>query len=139
MVSCFAGTVRRGDEGCSNAYSLSGEDFWVDRMLYVRIELWPAGDKTRTKVLSEITVSNVTRPFSRDTGDYQVKVSKEGGFTAKKKYKGSDLYRVLDPHGGSVEEALKVEAFPRILGMWMLLYRILTCKLERARGDIGEW
>jgi hypothetical protein len=91
-------------------------------MLYVRIELWPGGDRTAARVLGEGTISNVTRrqmalgelPSDRDpttVGDYVVELMKSPEYA-----KSSGVWK----RG-------RVEGFPRTtLGPWDLLFRALA-------------
>lgn len=42
-------------------------------MLYVRVEIWPYGDRSRARLLQEMTISNTGGDSER--GDYRVQVS----------------------------------------------------------------
>jgi hypothetical protein len=47
-------------------------------MIYVRIEMWPHGDKSRARILSEATIANVGGDATH--GNYEAMFSKVGGF-----------------------------------------------------------
>lgn len=49
-------------------------------MLYLRLEIWPGGDKSKARLISEATITNITAKAVPDPPDYSVEVSGEGGF-----------------------------------------------------------
>lgn len=74
-------------------------------MIYVRIELWPGGNKERAKLLGEATIANI------------------GGYAHDAR--GTYSYR-LEGKAHTLLKAGRVTGFPRkrLLG-WDLLYRVL--------------
>ncbi len=50
-------------------------------MIYMRLELWPGGDRKRMRVLSEAVIHNVTGAAGA-LGSYEWLFSKVGGFKA---------------------------------------------------------
>ncbi len=49
-------------------------------MIYIKIEIWPGGDNTRARILSEGIIHNTGG--DRSKGDYEYLFSKVGGFRA---------------------------------------------------------
>lgn len=49
-------------------------------MIYIRLEIWPQGNKARARVLHEGIIHNTGG--SMTTGDYEYLFSKKGGFKA---------------------------------------------------------
>lgn len=86
-------------------------------MIYVRIELWPMGNKARARCLQEAIICNTGGDLS--TGEYKFKFSKTGGFKAAP----DDIAR------GEVKNVLRsgeVKGFPRLrLYAHDLLFRAL--------------
>jgi hypothetical protein len=48
-------------------------------MLYIRIELWPRGDKSRARVLHEGTICNEGGAAAATRGNYSVVLNDRGG------------------------------------------------------------
>ena len=49
-------------------------------MIYMRLELWPGGDRSRARILSEGIIHNTGGDAT--TGEYEYLFSKTGGFKA---------------------------------------------------------
>lgn len=99
-------------------------------MIYVRVELWPRGNRSGAKVLGEATIANAGG--TRNRGNYQVKVSKRGGFKAVPgDFEDPERMRILLPRKSSVWRYGHVLGFARLsLNSWHLLYRALKTILE---------
>jgi len=97
-------------------------------MIYIRIELWPAGDSGKARVLREVTVANMDSIHERRPA-YAVEVSRDKGF----KMRGpadenlsslqSNEYRVIKPDPDSVEDHIVVRHM-RSRGLFSLLRRV---------------
>lgn len=87
-------------------------------MIYVRIELWPKGDKTRAKLLGEATIKNDGAQHKRTAGQ---RGSYWADFwTGAGREKGSRSFRIA-----------YVNDFPRkSLLVWDLLMRALVIALD---------
>lgn len=59
-------------------------------MIYIRLEMWPKGDRTRRYLLGEATVTNIGGGPTR--GDYELKVSKKPGFHDPCQPRDSELF-----------------------------------------------
>lgn len=83
-------------------------------MLYVRIELWPHGDKDNAKLLGEARIAN-TGKGTLDKGEY--------------------MYKVTGVNGAKLRDGMgHLTGFPRKkLLAWDLLYRILG-KVRKAKN-----
>ena len=96
-------------------------------MIYIRIELWPMGSRSRSQVLGEAKIANVGG--DEFVGNYVADLSKKGGFKARPKIKGyldPEAVRVMLPRESSVWKQVNVEGFRRKrLGVWHLLFRVL--------------
>jgi len=106
-------------------------------MIYVRVELWPFGDRTRSRLLGEATLANDGQG-SESKGNYNIRLSNTGGFKR-------DPVEVADPNGSdrNVYRQARVENYPRkTLVMWHLISRALRSALESAtlksRGKRSE-
>lgn len=81
-------------------------------MIYIRVELWPGGDKKRATVLAEAEIANISNLSPRSSYRYQL-YGKKGA-----------------PMGFG-----QIHHFPRKrLMAWDLIYRVL----KDARGDRNE-
>lgn len=86
-------------------------------MLYIRIELWPYGDREQTQVLGEATISRINQSDDKTLGDYDCKILKPPD-----KVKG----------GTGVWRRGKVMNFPRLkLSCWDLMYRALGAMVAK--------
>lgn len=104
-------------------------------MIYIRLEMWPRGDRKQSRLMGEATIANVGGTETR--GNYVARISKRGGFKGSKAHEDPELARVLCPKDSSVWKTTSLESFPRtILGAWDLLYRVLrACLSDRnTRG-----
>ena len=106
-------------------------------MIYIRIEVWPGGNKVDAKLVSEMVVGNVGK-YTED-GEYEVKISKPDGFKAEP-YKlnsmtqtGRHRERLLDPLPSSVLARLELR-HKRSRGIWQLLRKVFG-KLAREVED----
>jgi hypothetical protein len=106
-------------------------------MIYVRIELWPFGNQKEARLIGEVVVANVGG--DHEHGEYEVRVSQEGGFRAEP-YKlnsmtqsGKIRLRVKDPAPSSVMSKFGLK-HERSRGIWVLLKKTLS-KLVRELGD----
>lgn len=92
-------------------------------MIYIRVEMWPKGDRKRAYLLTEATVENVQGLKTR--ADYLVRLSQRSGFKASAKtHADPELARVCFPRQSSVWKETTVVSFPRAMrGVWDLLYR----------------
>jgi hypothetical protein len=100
-------------------------------MLYIRIELWPHGNKERARLLGEATIANVTRSRiaagqrgptfdPRTQGDYEVRLMKSDEYASKP----------------GVWKAGAVFDFPRKrLGPWDLLFRALRAAIGQRNPE----
>jgi len=86
-------------------------------MIYIRIEMWPKGDKTKARLLGEGQIANVGGTAAN--GNYTVKLLKSPEYA-----KTSGTWK-----------SGHVEGFPRVrLGPWDLLLRALqSCVGDRNR------
>lgn len=75
-------------------------------MVYVRIEIWPGGDKTQARVLQEATIANVGG--DETWGVYDVVLSHNTGFSGRAK--GFE-----DPTQPKAEEVWKRGRVPQFL------------------------
>lgn len=112
-------------------------------MLYIRIELWPRGDRSKAKVLGEATIANVGG--SEQRGSYKARLSKANGFRCRAMRPNTsrdlEVARVTGPLEGSVWKETAVRDFPRKrLGPWDLLYRVLQAAIGfRNEGENHEY
>ncbi len=90
-------------------------------MIYVRIELWPGGNKNKASVLSEATIANVGE--TETSGSYQCLFSKRGGFGWHDKV-NYPLNKIL--------RKVKVDSFPR---KRLYAHDLLLRALTAAFGD----
>ena len=99
-------------------------------MIYVRVELWPRGNRSGARVLGEATIANAGGTRSR--GNYQVRLSKRGGFKASPgKFDDPERVRILLPRKSSIWRDGLVIGFARLsLNSWHLLHRALKAILE---------
>lgn len=80
-------------------------------MLYIRIEMWPRGEKSRARLLGEATISN--EGGTADSGNYSVVLLKSPEYAATENV-------------GKPWRKGSVQGFPRLrLGPWDLLFRAL--------------
>lgn len=93
-------------------------------MIYVRVELWPKGDRSRPRPMGEAVIENIGGNEAR--GNYRVSLSKPAGFT--------------DPTQPRADECWKrgeLEGFPRKskrVGVWDLLLVVLgTVLIDRIK------
>lgn len=84
-------------------------------MIYVRVELWPHGDRGRARTLAEMTVTN-DGTGTRESGNYRVRA------TLASRPRESVVGRV--------------RAFPRRLNVWFLIDRAVA-GLVRPVGRAG--
>lgn len=78
-------------------------------MIYIRIELWPGGDRRRARTLGEATIANVGGTAA--VGDYEAKLMKSPEYAKRP----------------GVWKKARIEGFPRLrLGPWELLLAALT-------------
>lgn len=95
-------------------------------MIYVRVEMWPKGSRTRRRVLGEALIEN--RGGTESRADYRALFSKKGGFRASEE----DMARMSVKN---VWKETEVPGYPRSrIGFWYLL----VCLLLLACGDIME-
>lgn len=94
-------------------------------MIYIRVEMWPKGDRKRARLFAEATVEN--KGGTKTKANYLARVSKRGGFKPPKgDYQDPELMRVCRPAAFSVWKEAAVEAFPRAKrGIWDLFHRTL--------------
>ena len=112
-------------------------------MIYLRVELWPKGDRSRATLLGEATIENTGG--TKTKANYRARISKKRGFKPAKKpkpakgdpglvevlnlvtqTKDAEVLRVCRPASSSVWKETVVEAFPRsVRGVWDLLHRTL--------------
>ena len=89
-------------------------------MVYVRIELWPQGNRLTSRVLGEATIANIGGDMR--IANYLVKLSKFGGFLSRKgEFNDPEGARVGRPLAASVWRQGEVKDFPRERGPWVLL------------------
>lgn len=97
-------------------------------MMYLRVEMWPKGDRSKAYLLGEATIENVGGTATQ--ANYDVRFSKRSGFSLKKADQAeprAELLRVLRPLASSVWKSTRIEGFPRVArGVWDLLYRALV-------------
>lgn len=106
-------------------------------MMYLRIEMWPKGDRKRAYTLAEATLENTGG--SKTIAGYLARISKRGGFKlVKGSYQDPEIVRVCSPASHSVWKEATVEEFPRArLGVWDLLHRVLF-KVVGERNKLEE-
>lgn len=70
-------------------------------MIYIRIELWPKGQRAGARCLGEATICNVGG--NEKFADYEVKLAKFGGFSLRKgEFRDPEGARVGRPLASSV-------------------------------------
>jgi hypothetical protein len=82
-------------------------------MVYVRIELWPGGDRTKARLLQEATIANVGGDAER--GDYAV------GVSHSTTYKGSGFADPARPKPAEVWKAARITNHARKLSPFHLV------------------
>jgi hypothetical protein len=93
-------------------------------MLYIRIEIWPFGNRDKARVLGEATIANVGG--DNNMANYEALISKFGGFKVKKNCAYPERDRVAFPLASSTWKKTEIENFPRLKkGPWDLLYLVL--------------
>jgi hypothetical protein len=95
-------------------------------MIYVRIEMWPGGDKNRARLLGEGTITNVGSG-ERAAGNYEIRLAKSPEYA-----KPANV--------GKPWRIGVISGFPRQrLGPWDLLLRCLAvCVGGRNRGHFDS-
>jgi hypothetical protein len=94
-------------------------------MIYIRVEMWPKGQRGTSRCLGEATICNVGG--DEQFADYDVKISKFGGFTSRKgEFNDPEGARAGRPLASSVWKKGRVKNFTRRLGPWPLLYRAIA-------------
>jgi len=112
-------------------------------VIYVRVELWPGGCRSKAEVLNEATITNVGG--NEELAVYHAEISDVGGFKMSARQKQHlrrhplqldllpDERRVRDPLLSSVMKRAKLE-FERRLGPLELLCRALkACGIGKGR------
>lgn len=90
-------------------------------MIYIRIEMWPGGQKDRARVLGEGRISNIGG--SSSSGNYDVKLLKSPEYAKSP---------------GIWKRGL-VEGFPRLkLGPWDLLFQALKATVGKRNQTREE-
>jgi len=98
-------------------------------MLYVRIEIWPRGNRKTSRCLGEATISNIGG--DEQIGHYDVKLSKFSGFSLRKgNFDDPEGARVGRPLASSVWKQAKVLNFARKRGPWPLLLKAIQATLS---------
>lgn len=83
-------------------------------MIYVRIEMWPGGDRSRARLLGDAVIANVTGVGRTAVADYRYELRGKG-------------QTVMNTGG--------VREFPRLrFHAWDLLYRVLHSARGRRNG-----
>lgn len=105
-------------------------------MIYIRVEMWPKGDRRRAYLLSEATIENTGG--KKTVASYLARISKRSGFKPPEgSYQDPELVRVCQPRRSSIWKETTVEAFPKgSRGVWDLLYRAL-CSCVGSRNQEG--
>jgi len=104
-------------------------------MIYVRIEIWPFGNKKEARLLSEVVIANVGGDNKH--GEYEVRASHEGGFLAEgfklnsMTQSGKHRERLAHPKESSVLVRTKAK-HERDLGFWPLLRKVFG-KIAREK------
>jgi len=93
-------------------------------MIYIKIELWPRGNKDRARLLQEMTIAN------DGTGD-SASSNYVGVLSHSTTYKGSGLEEPNDPPPHAVFKRSRVTNFSRRLSPTRLLARMLANMNER--------
>lgn len=95
-------------------------------MIYVRIELWPRGNRERARVLGEGTIANTADAADRaNFGNYNVNLMKSPEYARPQNL-------------GQTWRRGRVVNFPRKrLGPWDLLFRALAATVG-ARNQEGD-
>lgn len=100
-------------------------------MIYIRVEMWPMGDKSKARLLGEATIANVGG--DGESGNYQTRLLKSPEYAAEGNaidLKSGDYDLVRIP-ANMIWKTGAVVKFPRKrLGPWDLLFRAL-------RGTVG--
>lgn len=91
-------------------------------MIYIRVELWPHGNRERMRLLGEATIANTGDSEDRaNVGNYDVRLLNSPEYANP----GNE---------GKVWMQGRVEGFPRKrLGPWDLLFRALMATVGRDR------
>jgi len=95
-------------------------------VIYIRIELWPKGNRKGAMLLHEATIENLGTG-SETRGNYLARLSKRSGFRAPKGlFSDAEAVRVLSPTEASVWKSTELEDFPRqARNVLDLFYRVL--------------
>lgn len=128
-------------------------------MIYMRVEMWPMGLRSRARLLGEATLANIGGDAAH--GDYDVKLSKFGGFKgrrpkpsaegtlfAESAYADTENLRVCAPLASSIWKAAVVKHLSRTKrGYWDIFYQGLwqiarvrnarTCPVPRGEAEGG--
>jgi hypothetical protein len=100
-------------------------------MIYVRVELWPVGNRAAARVLGEAVVFNDGTGGNGPVGNYGVALSKKGGFGNGSRLEAAQLTNVWRKGA--------VRGFPRLrLGSWDLLLRALRSLVGARNEDESE-
>ncbi len=92
-------------------------------MVYVRIELWPKGDKREARLLQELTIAN-DGTGTVMSGNYV------GALSHSTTYKGDGLEDPNDPPKEAVWKRGRVVAFPRRWSPTRLVAKMLAAMGE---------
>jgi hypothetical protein len=86
-------------------------------MLYLRIELWPKGQRDKSRLLHEAVIAN-DGTGNANRGNYKAHLSRKGGFG-----KGSNLPKM---DCSNIWKSFEVKSFHRkVKNSWHLLKNIL--------------
>ena len=91
-------------------------------MIYVRIELWPLGDRAKARVIGEAQIANDATSFDPAIGNYQVRLMKSPEYA-----KRPGVWR-----GGRVEGFRRQSSQQ---GPWDLLLRALLVTVGSRNRD----
>lgn len=98
-------------------------------MIYVRVELWPKGDRSRPRPLGEAVIENIGGDEKH--GNYRIDISKPVGFANPTRPAAAECWKRGELTG-----------FPRKsrgFGAWDLLLMLLgTVLIDRVKPLCGE-
>ncbi len=103
-------------------------------MIYVRIEMWPKGDRARARILGEATICN-DGTGTKDVGNYYGALSKIGGFRLRQgEFQDPEYTRITEPLTASIWRRFTVDSFRRLkLGSWDLIAAAVADARRRGR------
>lgn len=96
-------------------------------MIYIRVELWPKGDRSRPRVLGEAVIENVGG--DEELGAYRMSISKPAGFTDPTQPRARECWKQGELEG--FRRKSKLGAWDLLL---LMLAKLLYDRMPRMRA-----